>query len=269
MTMLLRIAALAAFIVSMATGNAHAQYTGPLGNPTDAKAKELLEKGNRHYRVKEIEKAIELYKQGALVEDAPVFLYNLGQCYRMLGQYEDAIWHYERFLDRRNPTGEVRTYVEEFITDMKAELEQRAKSKEPTEPGPDTPPAEPDEPEPKPGDEMPMPVPADAPPAWHADTLGWILTATGAVATIGGGLLLANASGLESDANAEPNETDRMDLRDTASSRRTMGIVATVAGAGLLVAGIVKLAIAPKRADGDGGLALSVGASWIGVTGSF
>lgn len=33
------------------------------------------------------------YNAGALVEPAPVFDYNLGQSYRQLGKYREALWH--------------------------------------------------------------------------------------------------------------------------------------------------------------------------------
>ncbi len=87
----------------------------------------------------------------------------------------------------------------------------------------------------------------DTSPAWYADTLGWTLVGGGlVVAGIGGGLLV-NASGLEDDAKVEPDQEERDRLRATASDRRKFGAVLGVAGAVTLAAGIVKLAIHPKR----------------------
>lgn len=48
--------------------------------------------------MREFDGAVKEYKAGALIESAAIFDYNLGQCYRQLGKYADAIWHYERCL---------------------------------------------------------------------------------------------------------------------------------------------------------------------------
>ena len=107
-----------------------------LAKPTNPIAYEYLTAGNRLYRLREFEKAIEEYKAGAVREDAPVFYYNLGQCYRQLGRYDDAIWHYQRFLDRGRPTGEVEAAVKSFISQMRGELEKKAMKQPPVEPAP-------------------------------------------------------------------------------------------------------------------------------------
>jgi tetratricopeptide (TPR) repeat protein len=117
---------------------AETAYANPLAKPTNAVARDHLTTGNRLYRVREFEKAIEEYKAGAVRQDAPVFYYNLGQCYRQLGRYEDAIWHYERFLERGKPTGEVEAAVRDFIAQMKGELDKKAMSQPPVEPAPPT-----------------------------------------------------------------------------------------------------------------------------------
>src|SRR5262249_22520143 len=82
------------------------------------------------------DQAVEEYKAGALVEAAPIFDYNLGQCYRQLGKYQEAIWHYERFLATGNPQGEVFDAVNGFIAQMKSELDKQAMTQKPTEPAP-------------------------------------------------------------------------------------------------------------------------------------
>lgn len=123
-------------LMSAITATAHA---GPLEKPTNVVARDYLTTGNRFYRLREFGKAIEEYKAGAVREDAPVFYYNLGQCYRQLGRYDDAIWHYERFLERGRPIGEVETSVNGFIAQMKGELEKKAMKQPPVEPAPPSP----------------------------------------------------------------------------------------------------------------------------------
>jgi tetratricopeptide (TPR) repeat protein len=120
-------------VVSLGFVLATTAHADPLAKPTNVVARDYLTTGNRFYRLREFEKAIEEYKAGAVREDSPIFYYNLGQCYRQLGRYEDAIWHYERFLERGKPTGEVEASVRDFIVQMRGELEKKAMKQPPIE----------------------------------------------------------------------------------------------------------------------------------------
>jgi hypothetical protein len=115
---------------------APAARANPLAKPAAAEARNHLVLGNKLYGVRSFDEAAAEYKAGALVEPAPVFDYNLGQCFRQLGKYQEAIWHYERFLTRGNPQGELLDAVNGFIAQMKSELEKRAMTQKPTEPAP-------------------------------------------------------------------------------------------------------------------------------------
>ena len=173
----------------------------PLAKPSNLRAAEHLTTGNRHYRVREFERAIEEFKAGALIEDAPIFLYNLGQAYRQLGKYEDAIWHYERFVNRTHPTGQLKEAIDKFLVDMRAELAKRTPDPPPTNattpaesmprPGPDPAPAA-----------TPIPI---APPEGRSGlstrrkiSIG---VAAGSLAAVGVGVILGvRANGFEDDA---------------------------------------------------------------------
>jgi tetratricopeptide (TPR) repeat protein len=120
-----RVLALASlFVVWLVPALAATAHADALDKPTNVVAREHLAAGNRYYHLGEFEKAVEEYKAGSTREDAPVFSFNLGQCYRKLNRYDDAIRHYERFLDRGKPTGEVEASVRKFIAQMKAEREK-------------------------------------------------------------------------------------------------------------------------------------------------
>jgi tetratricopeptide (TPR) repeat protein len=74
---------------------ASAARADPFAKPATPEAREHLTRGNRLYGVRSFEEAIAEYKAGALVEPAPVFDYNLGQCFRQLRRYREALWYYE------------------------------------------------------------------------------------------------------------------------------------------------------------------------------
>ncbi|MGE0401896.1 MAG: hypothetical protein AB7T06_34655 [Kofleriaceae bacterium] len=242
-----------------------------IAKPTKADAKAHLTSGAGLYRAREFEKAIEEFKAGILVEDAPIFHFNLGQSYRQLGKYEDSIWHFERFLHGANPLpAKYKDAVESLVRDMKAELERKAMTRPPTEPADGegskeiTKPAEPSVPE---VPEVPPPSEAAAP--WYADGVGWGLVGAGVV---GGGVslfLFVNASSLDDDANKEPSQSRQTELRDQASSRRLIGTIVGVVGAGVLVTGIVKLAITPHRSERASNVSLVFSTNGVAVAGRF
>ncbi len=228
----------------------------PLAKPKDPMAQQRLAAGNRLYRVREFEKAAEEYKAGSLIEDVPVFHYNLGQCFRQLGKYEDAIWHYERFIERGKPAGQVRGAVDAFLTQMRAELEKKAMRQPPIEPAPEPKPAPP---QPK---TMKVKVPGDP---WYRDRIGWGLTAAGLLGVGVSTGLLVRANNIEDDANREMVQTERESLRDRASSRRTIGTIVGIGGAALLVGGLVKLALRSPDREETVTMALDVGITGNGV----
>jgi len=200
-----------------------AQYAfadDPLAMPTDAKAAEHLRAGKRLYGIREFEKAIEEYKAGALVEDVPVFLFNIGQCFRKLNRYDDAIWHFERFLDRGQPTGDVKDVVEKLLVELR---EAKRKASEPA-----------------PAKTMGITTPGEP---WYRDRIGWSLAGVGAVAAVASVYFLVDARGLDNDSNLEPDGETRDELRDRAKSRRLIGSIVGIGSVGLLAAGIVKLAV--------------------------
>ena len=102
-----RIAFVAACMVAMLARPA-------LGQADKATAKAHFEAATRLYDVQEFAKALEEYKAAYLAKPDPVFLFNIGQCYRKLGKREKAIEFYRNFLkkapadDPNRPTVESR-----------------------------------------------------------------------------------------------------------------------------------------------------------------
>ncbi len=208
----------------------------PLAKPQSSQAREHLAKGNKLYVIREFRAAIDEYKAGALIEDAPVFQYNLAQAYRLSGQYEEALWHYDRFVKRTRPVDPLKSSIEQFTIQMKAELEKLATKQQPLD-------AAPMPPSPTAPASEPAAQPSGRPSHWYQDRLGWGLTGTGTVLTGVAVGLLIHARGLEDDALQEPRESERASLQDRASTRRIAGYLLGSAGLAAIGAGTFKLAI--------------------------
>jgi hypothetical protein len=109
----------------------------PRARPANAEARLHLDRGNRLFRVREFDQAIEAYKAGILLEEAPLFHFNLGQAYRMAGQYEKALWHYELFAKHVPAEDPDRSTIDEIMAQTKAQRQSTA-----AQPPAPTPPAE-------------------------------------------------------------------------------------------------------------------------------
>jgi tetratricopeptide (TPR) repeat protein len=224
----------------------------PLARPAKTEARDHLDRGNRLYNTRSFEAAIEEFKAGALVESAPVFDYNLGQAYRQLGKYKDAIWHYNRFLNYGQPTGELLDAVQAFLKEMHAQLENRAQSMPPTEPaaGPEPPPqgsaaraAATSEPAIVSGTPS-----TDTVNRGGHDWLGWGITGAGVAAMATGSILLLQSSNLSDQGNEELDSRKRDHLHDQARTRGVIGVVVGIGGVVLTAGGVVKLLVSSHGA---------------------
>lgn len=231
--------------------------------PASAAARGHLARGNKLYGIRSFDEAVAEYKAGALVESVPVFDYNLGQCYRQLGRYQEALWYYQRFLAHGDPQGELLAAVNNFIAQIKSELNKKAMTQPPLEPA-----------------ATQGSVPAlvhrhDQPPipsnteAWYADTFGWGLAATGVAGLAVGGGLLLDAANLNDDAKANPFQQESERLYDKASTRNLLGTVISIGGAGLFVTGIIKLAVHSNESARVAGWNISTSGTGVMVFGSF
>src|ERR1044071_9464838 len=191
-----------------------------LSRPASQEARDHLDHGNKLYNIGSFEEAIAEYKGGALIEPSPVFDYNLGQSNRQLGKYREALWHYDRFLHKGQPTGELRDAVIAFMAEMRAHLENKAQTMPPrgpaptSDPGPPAAASIPASGAPSPATAAPPPTGREAggaspPPGASAadqddarDWLGWSLTGSGVGALGVSGALFYRASPLNGQGGA-------------------------------------------------------------------
>ena len=117
----LALACLLALQACNASPDAPPAERGARSRPINAEARAHLDRGNRLFRIHELDQAIEAYKAGILLEDAPLFHFNLGQSFRKAGQYEKALWHFELFARHVQTDDPDRPIIEAIIAKTKAQ----------------------------------------------------------------------------------------------------------------------------------------------------
>lgn len=227
----------------------HAASAEELRKPKDAKALEHLARGNKLLKAgpASAQQAADEYKAGVMIEYAPIFDYNLGQCFRLLGDYRTAMWHYERFIRNSSETPEFIEKARKRIEEMRAELDQKARTTPTTEPEPTaTVPGATPAAAARPAEPVQLGTRAEASESgerWYADAFGWGLTGAGVLGVGVAGVLFLDAASLRDDANQAASQAEKNTFHDRADTRQLAGTIIVVAGAGILATGIVKLAI--------------------------
>jgi len=153
--------------------------SGAEGDKVAAKAH--FEAATRLYDIHEYAKALEEYKAAYLAKPDPAFLFNVGQCYRRLGKFDQALEFYREYLKKAPPDDPNRPNVEARIrnTDNSDMFENDAPPKPaaaPIQPPPIQPQAPPAQRTPIPPDALPVADPgiedAAERPALTAKTSG-------------------------------------------------------------------------------------------------
>jgi tetratricopeptide (TPR) repeat protein len=181
-------------MVALALGTARAD-----GAADEAEAKRIYGEAQKAFNVGDFPEAIKDYKAAYKLVAKPGFLYNIAQAYRLSGDFKQARFFYESYLNAK-PDAANRAEVEDHIREMTEEIErqQKAQTNRPTGTLPDENPDKTDK-----TDKTKIPPPdkaaeagqtEPAPPALPApaDTghrpiykKWWFWTAIGAVAVVG------------------------------------------------------------------------------------
>lgn len=150
-----------------------------------AEAKRLYQSGTKHFALAEYDLAVADFKEGYRRKEDPVFLFNVGQCYRqMKGHEEEAIKFYRSYL-RQQSDAPNRDDVLRKIEGLEKALAEQAKLRA-------APPANPVE-----VVEKPAPEKQPLHKKW------WLWTTVGAVVIVGVGVGLG--VGLTRDRSAQTN----------------------------------------------------------------
>ncbi len=123
----------------------------PVASAQDAEtraAKRYFERGQKAFNLGKFDDALEQYQKAYDAKPIPAILFNIGQCYRNLGDYEAAIFSFRKYL-KLEPDADNRTETEEYIAELEAEQQKdnsrklgfederkkRKRGEEPTETG--------------------------------------------------------------------------------------------------------------------------------------
>jgi len=86
-------------------------------------AKRHFERGEKLYALTKFGEALDEYQKAFDAKPIPDFLFNIGQCYRNLGEYDAAIFSYQKYL-KLAPDAPNRDKVEQLISELEAKKDQ-------------------------------------------------------------------------------------------------------------------------------------------------
>ncbi len=151
---------LGALMLALSAGVAEVEAAPKVDDAAIAKAKDHYKKGTFFYDTGEFEKAIAEYLAGYEVQSDPVFLFNVAQSHRQLGNHDKAVFFYKSFL-RNSPNAPNAEMVRQRIVELE-ELIQKKKESLEKPPGSPEPPVSSGSVKPSPS---PLPSPRPEPSA--------------------------------------------------------------------------------------------------------
>ena len=90
---------------------------------TTRTARRHFERGEKLYALTRFSEALDEYQKAFDAKPIPDFLFNIGQCYRNLGDYDAAIFSYRKYLTLA-PEAPNRAQVEQLIGELSAQKDQ-------------------------------------------------------------------------------------------------------------------------------------------------
>jgi tetratricopeptide (TPR) repeat protein len=94
---------------------------GALADDNKQKAKKHFKIAEQHYKLGRFKEALKEYSKAYELAPLAGFLFNIGQCHRLLGNHERAVFFYEGYL-REKPNAKNRKAVLKLIKESKKEL---------------------------------------------------------------------------------------------------------------------------------------------------
>lgn len=93
------------------------------GDPAERAAMRYFDRAEKLFALGKFEDALDEYQKAFDAKPLPAFLFNIGQCYRNLGDYQQAIFSYKKFL-KLDPEAPNREHVQELIADLQEKIDR-------------------------------------------------------------------------------------------------------------------------------------------------
>jgi tetratricopeptide (TPR) repeat protein len=98
-------------------------------------ARAHFRRGETHFAMGRFAQALKEYQAAYELKPLPGFLFNIGQCHRNLGELEEAVFSFKRYL-RLKPDAGNHAAVEELVVDLERQLAAQKATRPPTLTGP-------------------------------------------------------------------------------------------------------------------------------------
>jgi tetratricopeptide (TPR) repeat protein len=92
-------------------------------DPAERAAMRYFDRAEKLFALGKFDEALDEYQKAFDAKPLPAFLFNIGQCYRNLGDYQQAIFSYKKYL-KLDPGAPNREHVQELIDDLEGKVEQ-------------------------------------------------------------------------------------------------------------------------------------------------
>lgn len=86
-------------------------------DPATRAARRHYERGEKLFALGKFDEALDEYQEAFDAKPLPGFLYNIGQCYRNLGDYDQAIFSFNKYL-KLQPDADNKDAVQQLITEL-------------------------------------------------------------------------------------------------------------------------------------------------------
>jgi tetratricopeptide (TPR) repeat protein len=163
--------------------------------------------GTKHFDLGEYREALAEFKEAFRIKEDPVFLYNIAQCHRLLGENAEAIRFLKNYL-RRAPDAPNRADVESRIAALQELVDRQEKERaQKAQAAAAAPPQPSPQPSPIAAAATPSPetaAPAPSPTPVYKKWWLWTLVGVAVVAAAGVGVAVGVASQSQSSGPASP-----------------------------------------------------------------